>query len=357
MSFFEPDFTYASLPVRVRFGAGIRSETGAEIELLGASRAVIISTPGQAEKAEALAAAIGERVAGTVALAQMHTPVEVTGQALLMVEKLGGDCLVALGGGSSIGLGKALALRTGLPQIALPTTYAGSEATPVLGQTENGRKTTLTDINIQPGTILYDAELIRSLPVAVTVASALNAMAHAAEGLYARDRNPVSTLLAIEGLRAFHDALPAVCNKPDDLAARGETLYGAWLCGTVLGQVGMALHHKLCHVLGGSFGLPHAETHAVMLPYTIAFNASAAGKQLDPLRQVLGQDDIGRGLVNFAESVGAPRSLRAIGMKEEDLDRAADLAMVSAYWNPRALIRDEILGLLRRAWAGENTFK
>ena len=349
---FQPEFLYSSLPVRVRFGPGIRGETAAEVERLGCSRAVVLTTPGQAAKGKALAADIGKLAAGTVALAQMHTPVEVTQEALRAVEELGGDCLVALGGGSVIGLGKALSLRTGLPQIALPTTYAGSEATPVLGQTEAGRKTTLTDARVQPGVVLYDAELIRSLPVSVTVASALNAMAHAAEGLYARDRNPVSTLLAAEGLRAFRDALPVVCETPDDLAARGETLYGAWLCGTVLGQVGMALHHKLCHVLGGSFGLPHAETHAVMLPYTIAFNAQAAGSHLEPLREVLGTSDIGQGLAEFADRVAAPRSLRDIGMKEDDLERAADLAMTAAYWNPRPLVRDEILTLLRIAWSG-----
>lgn len=352
MSSFQPDFIYSSLAVRVRFGPGIRSETGAEIERLGCSRAVILSTPGQAAKGEALAAGIGRMAAGTVPLARMHTPVEVTQDALRAVEKLDGDCLVVLGGGSAIGLGKALSLRTGLPQIALPTTCAGSEATPVLGQTEAGRKTTLTDARVQPGVILYDAELARPLPVPVTVASALNAMAHAAEGLYARDRNPVSTLLAAEGLRAFRDALPVVRARPDDLAARGETLYGAWLCGTVLGQVGMALHHKLCHVLGGSFGLPHAETHAVMLPYTIAFNAPAAGSLLDPLRSVLGAGDVGRGLAEFADRVDAPRALRDIGMREADLERAADLAMTAAYWNPRPLVRDEIFGLLHAAWAG-----
>lgn len=158
----------------------------------------------------------------------------------------------------------------------------------------------MTDPKVQPQVILYDAELVRSLPVPITVASALNAMAHAAEGRYARDRNPIAALFAIEGLRAFRKALPIVCENPHDLEARGGTLYGAWLCGTVLGQVGMALHHKLCHVLGGSFGLPHAEIHAVMLPHTIGFNADAAGALLDPVRNIFGNRDVGRGLTAFA---------------------------------------------------------
>ncbi|SDL84418.1 maleylacetate reductase [Paracoccus chinensis] len=352
-SSFQPEFALSQPALRLRFGPGVRRDTGAEIERLGCARAAVLSTPGKRGMAEELAGDIGQLAAGIVPLAEMHTPVSVTQAALEKFDRLKADCLVSIGGGSTIGLGKALALRTGLPQIVLPTTYAGSEATPVLGQTEGGRKTTLTDPRVQPQVILYDAELVRSLPVPITVASALNAMAHAAEGLYARDSNPLAALFAAEGLRAFHKALPAVCRNPQDLRARGETLYGAWLCGTVLGQVGMALHHKLCHVLGGSFGLPHAETHAVMLPHTIGFNASAAGALLDPVREIFGDADVGRGLAAFADQVGAPRALRDLGMAEADLGRAADLAMEAAYWNPRPLVRDEILGLLRAAWAGE----
>ena len=353
MPSFQPEFALSQATLRLRFGPGVRRDTGAEIERLGCSRAAVLSTPGKRGMAGDLARDIGRRAAGVVPLAEMHTPVGVTEVALEEVRRLRADCLIAIGGGSTIGLGKAIALRTGLPQIVLPTTYAGSEATPVLGQTEGGRKTTLTDPRVQPQVILYDAELVRSLPVPITVASALNAMAHAAEGLYARDRNPVAAMFAAEGLRALHRALPAVCRDPRDLDARGETLYGAWLCGTVLGQVGMALHHKLCHVLGGSFGLPHAETHAVMLPHTIAFNADAAGALLDPLREIFGDADVGRGLAGFADRVGAPRGLRDLGMANADLVRAADLAMQASYWNPRPLVRDEILELLGAAWAGE----
>lgn len=349
---FQPEFTFTQPAQRVRFGPGISQKVGQEVERLGCRRAVIVTTPGKAEMAQQVGASLGSGHAGTVPLAVMHTPVSVTEQAMAELDRFGADCLVAIGGGSAIGLGKALALRTDLPQVVLPTTYSGSEATAVLGQTEAGRKTTLKDPRVLPEVILYDAELVRSLPIEITVASALNAMAHAAEGLYARDGNPISTLLAVEGLRAFKSALPKVRHNPADLAARGETLYGAWLCGTVLGQVGMALHHKLCHVLGGSFGLPHAQTHAVMLPYTIGFNAVAAADRLTPILDIFGGTSVGGALQRFASEVGGPQSLEELGMAEGDLDRAVDLALELPYPNPRPLVREDLRILLQDAWSG-----
>jgi maleylacetate reductase len=275
MSFFQPEFVARTAAVRVRFGPGVRHAVAEEAQRLGARRVLVLSTPQQADSALAVAEDLGELAAGVYSRAAMHTPVPVTEEAVAHAAAIGADCLVAVGGGSTTGLGKAIAYRTDLPQIVVPTTYAGSEATAILGQTEGRAKTTLTDPRVQPEVILYDAELVTGLPVPLTVTSALNAIAHAAEGLYAQDRNPLSSALAVEGMRAFAAALPAVIAAPGNLAARGETLYGAWLCGTVLGQVGIALHHKLCHVLGGTFGLPHAETHAIILPHAIAFNERA----------------------------------------------------------------------------------
>src|SRR5690606_6208232 len=262
MSHFTPVFSAQFAPVRVRFGVGVRRQVSEEIARLGCKRALVLSTPPQADQAMEMAQDIGDLAVGVFTRATMHTPIAVTEEAVAHAQSVRADCLVAVGGGSTTGLGKAIALRTDLPKIEVPTTYAGSEATNILGQTENGVTTTLTDPRVQPEVILYAAELVRSLPAGLTVTSALNAMAHAVEGLYARDRNPVSTLLAIEGLEAFAESLEKVVANPGDLEARGRTLYGAWLCGTVLGQVGMALHHKICHTLGGSFDLPHAETHA-----------------------------------------------------------------------------------------------
>lgn len=353
MSFFRDEFTARSAAVRVRFGAGIRKAVAEEIDALGAKRALILTTPHQAAMADEFAALCGPRAVGRYTKAAMHTPVDVSEEATALARELQADVLISVGGGSTTGLGKAIALRTDLPQIVVPTTYAGSEATGILGQTENGVKTTLTSAAVQPEVILYDAELVTSLPVAMTVTSALNAMAHAAEGLYARDRSPLSSLMAVEGLRAFRDSLPKVMAQPNGVSGRGETLYGAWLCGTVLGQVGMALHHKLCHTLGGSFDLPHAETHAVILPHAIAFNAAAVPDLLAPVTDLFGHGNAGLGLWHFAKEAGAPMALRDLGLKESDLDRAADLASANPYWNPRPVTREGIRALLQAAWAGQ----
>lgn len=352
MSYFYPDFSAQTARVHTRFGAGVRTEISKEIEALGCSRALILSTPEQAAIAMDIAALIGDHVVGLYSKAAMHTPVNITEDAVAHATHVGADCLVAVGGGSTIGLSKAIALRNGLPQIAIPTTYAGSEATPILGQTEDGVKTTISDRNIQPSTVLYDAELVCSLPLSMTVTSALNAMAHAVEGLYAQNRNPISTMLAIEGLRAFKNALPKVLSSPNDTLARGETLYAAWLCGTVLGQVGMALHHKLCHALGGGFNLPHAETHAIILPYAVAYNAKAAAKELKPICEIFGGSTPDQALFDFSRAVNAPSSLRDLGLKASDIDKAADLATLKPYWNPRPVNRTDIRQLLQAAWEG-----
>ncbi|MBB6409487.1 maleylacetate reductase [Mesorhizobium sangaii] len=344
-------FTYSGSPAHIVFGNGASLEVGAWVERLGRGRALVLSTSHQAGDGDALAKKLGALAAGTFAGAAMHTPVEVTEVALAKAHEVNADCVVALGGGSTTGLGKAIAYRTDLPQIVIPTTYAGSEVTPILGQTENGLKTTVRDAKILPEVVIYDPELTVGLPIAMSVTSGLNAIAHAAEALYAQDRNPVSTLMAVEGLRALSQALPVLIEEPRNLAARGDALYGAWLCGTVLGTVGMALHHKICHTLGGSFDMPHAETHAVMLPHTIGFNAVAVPELLKPVADIFGGSPGGR-LHDFAKSVGAPLTLRELGLEQGDLDRAAEIATKNPYWNPRPFDRAAIRALLQDAWEG-----
>ena len=347
-------FNYSALPSRVRFGFGVIDSLGEEMDQLGRARALLISTPGRRLDAEALARKLGTRVAGLFAEAVMHTPTDVTRRALAAVQACAADCLISLGGGSTTGLGKAIALHTDLPQIVIPTTYAGSELTPVLGQTENGMKTTIRDLRVLPETVIYDVDLTLGLPVTTSVTSGINAIAHAVEALYARDRNPVISLLAENGITAISHALPRIVADPLGRAARADALYGAWLCGTCLGAVGMSIHHKLCHVLGGSFGLPHADVHTVILPHATAFNAAAEPAVMSRIAAALGVADAARGLFALARDNGAPTSLAAIGMKQSSLDRAADIAVANPYWNPRPIERDGIRALLDDAWFGRD---
>ena len=347
------DFVYRAAATRVVFVPGGLGCIADEVEALRIERALVLCTADQRDLAETVAALLGKRCAGLFDGAVMHVPIEVANKARAYATERDADGVLAIGGGSTIGLAKAIALETGLPVVAVPTTYAGSEMTPIYGLTEGGAKRTGRDARVLPRTVVYDPELTFKLPVALSVSSGLNAIAHAAEGLYARDSNPVLNLMAEEGIRALAAGLPRLAAAPRELAARSDCLYGAWLCGTVLGQAGMALHHKLCHVLGGSLDLPHAETHAVMLPHTLAYNAPAAPEAMRRIARAIGRSDASRGLHELANALGAPTALRDLGVEAADLKRIADLALANPYWNPRPLDREAIVGLLRRAWAGE----
>ena len=346
-------FDYSVLAGRVVFGSGTIARVAAEVEALGCSRAFVLSDPHHAAGAALrVRGVLAKRAVGLSTEAAMHTPVEVTGKVLRDVVQAQADCLVALGGGSTTGLGKALALRTDLPQVVIPTTYAGSEATPILGQTEQGRKTTIRSAKVLPETIIYDVDLTLGLPARLSVVSGLNAIAHAVEALYARDANPVTSMLAERGIAAIAHALPKIVRAGGDVSARSDALFGAWACGNCLGTVGMSLHHKLCHVLGGSFDLPHAETHAVILPHATAYNAQAAAGALAPVARVLGAESAAGGLFDLAAGLGAPMSLRAIGLAESKLDEAAAIAVAAPYWNPRPIEEAGIRALLDDAFHG-----
>lgn len=348
----DQSFIYTGNPARILFGPGKKSELGEEIRRLGCTCALLLSTPFQKSDVEAIAASLGDLAAGVFADATMHTPVEVTERAMAIYSATGADCVVAFGGGSTIGLGKAIAYRNDAPQIVIATTYAGSEVTPILGQTEKGVKTTVRGPSILPETVIYDPDLTHGLPVAMSVTSGLNAIAHAVEGLYAQDRNPIASMIAIEGVRALNTALPGIVTNPGDVTARSNALYGSWLCGSVLGMVGMALHHKICHTLGGTFDLPHAETHAVMLPHTVAYTEKAVPELLSPVAEIFGTSTAASGLYDFSAALGAPTNLKALGLSADDLDRAAELATTNPYWNPRTIEKQAIRDLLQRAWSG-----
>ena len=345
-------FIFPGLPSRVVFGHGTLASVPDEVARLGHSRALVLSTPQQEAQAQSLAAALGGRAAGIFAGAVMHTPVDVTETAIAAYRATGADCVVSLGGGSTTGLGKAIALRTGADQVVIPTTYAGSEMTDILGETAAGEKTTRRDPAIRPEVVVYDVDLTLTLPVGLTVTSALNAIAHAMEGFYAPDRHPVTEALSRDAMQAFRRALPVLMTDPLDRAARADALYAAWGCSLTLGHVTMALHHKLAHVLGGSFGLPHAETHAVLLPHTTAFNEDAVGGLLSPITDAFGGTRAGAGLWQFAKNLGAPMRLSDLGLTSPDLDRAADIATRNPYANPRPIDRDGIRRLLQDAFDG-----
>ena len=364
-------FIFTAHAARVVFGAGSLAHLDREIGLLGAKRALVLSTPEQGAQAEELAKRLGSRCAGVFAKAVMHVPVETARQARDEAARVGADCAVAIGGGSTTGLGKAIALESALPILAIPTTYAGSEMTTIYGITEGGQKKTGRDARVLPRTVIYDPELTLSLPPALSATSGMNAIAHAVEALYAVDANPIISMMSEEGIRALAQGLPGVMANPHDMAARSLCLYGAWLCGMALNGTSMALHHKLCHTLGGSFNLPHAETHTVVLPHATAYNAKAApeamtrvaralGVQLGVQDAAAGKDVVlaaglhpaARALYDLEVKLGTPRALKDLGMPESGLDKAADLAAANPYANPVPIERNAIRQLLDNAFHG-----
>ncbi|RUR30424.1 maleylacetate reductase [Vreelandella andesensis] len=345
-------FVYNGLPSRVVFGQGTLSRLSEELELLGCSRALVLSTPQQQQQAQEVLQQLGDKGIDVYAKAAMHTPVDITEDALERVKSLDVDCTVAIGGGSTIGLGKAIALRTGLPQVVIPTTYAGSEMTPILGETRDGEKTTQRTLDVLPETVIYDVDLTLTLPAGMSGTSGINAIAHAVEALYARDGNPVIALMAEEGIAALGRSLPVIANDLTNIEARADALYGAWLCGACLGSVGMSLHHKLCHTLGGSFNLPHAETHTIVLPYAVAYNAPAAPDAMARISRALGCEDAATGLYDLGRSVGAPSALSELGFSVEDVERATEIATRNPYWNPRDVEANGIRRLLSDAQSG-----
>ncbi|KAF4466859.1 Maleylacetate reductase [Fusarium albosuccineum] len=349
-------FEYNSNPARIVFGSGTILKLPDELSKLGASRPLLLSTPQQVSQAERVSDILNGKIAAVFNEARMHTPTDVTERARDLATTAKADAVVSIGGGSTIGLGKAISIRTGLPHIAIPTTYAGSEVTPILGETQDGRKETRSDPKILPTVVIYDVDLTLTLPPGLTSTSGVNAIAHAVEALYARTRNPITSLLAVEGTKSLANALPQLSKDPTSKEARSSALYGAWLCGTCLGSVGMSLHHKLCHTLGGSFDLPHSETHTIILPHALSYNASAVPEVMKQLAEALpGSDgDAVRGLNSLLSKIKIERSLKALGMKESDIDKAADIAVSKPYWNPRPVERTAIRELIRRAWAGED---
>lgn len=348
------EFIYDVPQSRVIFGAGSLKNLKAEIEALGAKKALILCTPEQVALAEKISDLLGCSSVGIFPKAVMHVPIETAKEAVTVARELGADCAIAVGGGSTTGLGKAIALEYDLPILAIPTTYAGSEMTPVYGITENGIKKTGKDSRVLPKTVIYDPELTLSLPLEMSITSGINAIAHAAEGLYAQNGNPIMCLLAEEGIRALADGLRLLKKNDQDIEARSLCLYGAWLCGYVLGNVGMAIHHKLCHTLGGSFNLPHAPTHTVVLPHAIAYNEKAVPEAMERIKRALGakESTAANALFDLVTELEGPTSLAELGLTESGLDKATEIALSNPYWNPEPIEKNAIRHLLQNAFEG-----
>ena len=343
-------FVYNALPARVVFGAGSVARLSEEVARLGAKRPLLLTTAGRAEMVAAVSRNLS--FAGVFDKVVMHTPLEAANQARELAKKLGADCCVAVGGGSTIGFGKAIALTSGLPVLAVPTTYSGSEMTTIWGISEGGAKKTGRDAKVLPKCVIYDPELTLDLPANVSAASGMNAIAHCAEALYAHDGNPIVSLMAEEGIRALSSSLPKVVSQPANLQARAEALYGAWLAGSTISTTSVALHHKLCHVLGGSFGLPHAETHSIVLPHALRYNYDAAPEAMRRIETAVKAGNAAQGIYDLEKKLGLPLRLAEIGMKEADLENAARIAAEAPYPNPRKVEYAPVLELLRNAYEG-----
>ncbi|MGH3208961.1 MAG: maleylacetate reductase [Trebonia sp.] len=347
-------FVHDTQPQRVAFGSGeAAANLRREIGNLGATRVMLIAAKAEADLADTIVADI------PVALRHddvvMHVPVEVAERARAAAVANDVDALVSVGGGSTTGLAKAIALTTGLPIIAVPTTYAGSEATAVWGLTEGAKKTTGTDKKVLPKVIVYDAALTMSLPVAMSVASGLNAMAHCVDSLWAPSADPINAAFAAEGIRSLAAGLPRVVEDPMELDGREHALYAAYLSATAFASAGSGLHHKICHVLGGKYNLPHAQTHATVLPYVLAFNGPAAPDAERRIAAAFGGPSALDGLVALKQELDAPHALADYGFTGESIPEAAEAILPSVPpSNPRPVTVADLRALLRAAWSGDD---
>jgi len=342
-------FTYEPAGGRVVFGPGTLGHLPQELDALGAARVLLLASD---RHAGPVLDALGHRVVGHYAAVVQHVPSAGAGEARALARQLRPDALLAVGGGSAIGFAKAVALDYEAPIVAVPTTYSGSEMTTIWGLSEGGHKRTGTDPRVVPRVVVYDPELTLGLPPRVAGPSGMNAMAHCVEALYGPRANPVTSLLALEGIRTLHRSLPDVCAAPGDLGPRTDALYGAYLGGMALAGAGTALHHRTCHVLGGMFGLDHGDTNAVVLGHALAYNAPAIPEALARIESALGTSDAPGALFDLAAAVGAPTSLAAIGMPREGLDEATRRVVAEAVGNVRPPEPDRIRQMLDDACVG-----
>ena len=345
-------FVHEPQPQRVVFGWSRFADLESELDRLEAQRVLLISERSTEAIAQRATVSLGPRVVASIPRVRPHVPLDDAENARELARSRDADVVVTIGGGSATGFGKAVALE-GLLLVAVPTTYAGSEMTPVYGITTRRRKQTARDPRALPRTVVYDPELTVSLPPRATATTGLNAVAHCVEALYAPSPTPMSQLLGQEAIRVLAASLPRVVDDPADRWGRTAALYGAYLAGTVLAAAGMAIHHRLCHVLGGTFGLSHGDVNAIVLPHVVAFNGPYAERAIARVAMSLGVSSAASGLWDLARVLGAPTSLRELDFKEADIERVAELVAESDYYNPRPVSRSDVRSIVEAAFEGE----
>lgn len=345
-------FAHDTLAQRVVFETGAAANnTAEEIRRIGAQRVMLVAAPFEAE----IAARVTADVDITLHFADVvqHVPIENAEAARAAAIAHDIDAMICVGGGSTTGLAKAVAMTTGIPIIAVATTYAGSEATNVWGLTEAARKTTGVDNKVLPVTVIYDAALTYSLPVELSVASGMNALAHCVDSMWAPKADPINQALAAEGIRAISEGLPLIFENPQDQAGREQALYGAYLSAVSFASAGSGMHHKVCHVLGGTYNLPHAQTHATVLPYVLAFNAGSAPQAERRIAGAFGSSSALQGLLDLRERLNGPKALKDYGFEESSAAEAAEIALpLIPPSNPRAVTQENLTELIQAAWAG-----
>ncbi len=386
------EFRYISYAQEIIFAAGSVARLRDAVEHFHMRR-LMLCTTGSLRRAghiKLVEEALGSRLVAVFEHVQPHVPDFQVAEALELASEKEIDALIGMGGGSPIGMAKAVSLaleekRPGeparaafpidqplIPVVAIPTTYAGSEMTPTFGITYHNdgvtRKVTLTDAKITPKLVMYDPLLTLHLPPEITASTGINALAHCIEALYSITRNPLSTSMALSGVRSIYNALPCCYVDGNDLEARTEMLVGAFLAGSALSHVSMALHHGLCHILGGTAGVPHGVANSIILPHAVRFNIDATAPQLAQAAEAMGvgrntsassiddavvAEEVVERIYTLIGQMKLPQHLRDVGVKETDLPNLAQLALQSraVQSNPKPITNAaQIEVVLRAAW-------
>ncbi|MDA0707917.1 MAG: maleylacetate reductase [Proteobacteria bacterium] len=346
------NFEYTPIPNKAVFGKNSALTLNNEVSALVAERVMIACTKGMVSRIQKVIDCLGDKCVAVFDKAEPHCPEHIAMAALDLFTQVNADCVVAIGGGSTIGIGKAIKLRTDKPMIVVATTPCGSESTPIYGMLIGNHKKTGRDRKVIANTTIYDPILTTSMSAHHTGTIGMNSLAHCVEALYAQTASPISDLFAEQGIKALINGLKGSIKNPDDLMAREQVLYGGMLSGYCVTLAGIAIHHKLCHVLGGHHGIPHGESNSVILPYAVAYNETSAPKAMEQIKKAMGTISASGGIYDFATEINVPKSLKELGMKEEDLDRAAKETIETTPYNPKPLDFKSVREMLQHAYEG-----